>query len=167
MLRLIHHHTDSRLLYLHNNILLVSHHFGVGVKGTHNFGLERRNPPSHKVPCDSPDLFSAPRRRSFWRGQQLYNHYLCQTISCKCPQLGEQHFRNGPTYESFDALIGQRGAAMSNHLPAISFITQHSEFDGHVPGRAWVNLTVSNRSASQDNTAQGKELHCLLTVSDF
>lgn len=47
-----------------------------------------------------------------------------QAISCKCPQLEEQYFRNGPDYRGFNALIGQREPALSYHVAAFSFLTR-------------------------------------------
>lgn len=168
-INLLQHHSDRGLLYLLNAFMMFHTTAWVGAEGMYYLGLERRNPPQHKVTCDSPGLFCAPRLRSFWRGQQVNNHRLCQAISCKCPQFEEQHFRNGPAYGRFNALIGRSEAALSNHLPASSFITRSTiNLMGMCRGEvelSWLSLTVSHLSTSQDITRRAKSSTAYQTVS--
>lgn len=102
--------------------------------------------------------------RVFWRGQHFNNYRLCQAISCKCPQF-EEHFRNGPAYRGFNALIGQREAALPNHLPAIIHNAEHKKLDGHVSGRTLNHLTKSDSEPSVNYLSSDSGRAQLLTVS--
>lgn len=87
-----------------------------GREGGPHLRLQRRNPPQHKATCDSPRLLVAPSSSVLfslffkWRGQHFNSHWICQAISCKCPQL-EEHFRNGLGPRGSELLIGRRGSS--------------------------------------------------------
>jgi len=87
----------------------------------------------------------------------------CQAISWKCPQLGEQDFRNGPVYWSFKRTDWSAWCSVVKPSPSF-FIhnTEHNKLDGHVTGRSrtHLSLTGSHPSTSQDNTHTDSSIDC-------